>query len=388
MQEVRRCHRMDVARGDARERRSLAHLLEHVVRRGIRADRHVDAGFQVAAEALEHVPVARERRGTVRDAAAVLRHQREVLLGPPSHPGMRVDEDGVAQQRARVEDAELRRPLDRRHAVAADHLQHLAHALGDMHGERQLAFGGRGVGVAQQLGRAGVDLHRREHPGEPAARVLRQPVDEAERRFEALAPGLLVPFVAQLVVVRELPARGRKARREESAQTAAPGQVRPAVPGRADVHDRSDAASQELAVGEFGGRGPAFAVGGRVSLRALEKPGHVHVAHAVFLADAAIGRLVSRMRMHVDQARHHHAPRALDRRLGPTLVARAHISNRAAVERNVDIAPVDRALRRFVPGDRPVRIADHRRGHVLEAKPALRNAQAAFAKLRELDARP
>jgi hypothetical protein len=46
-----------------------------------------------------------------------------------------VEEDGVAQHRARGQEAELVDPLDRRHAVPLDDLVDLEHALGDVQRE-------------------------------------------------------------------------------------------------------------------------------------------------------------------------------------------------------------------------------------------------------------
>ena len=88
---------------------------------------------------------------------------------------MRVEKERVAEDRAAAEHAERMRPLDRGLAVAADHLAHLDDALRDMHRERQSALARRGMAVAQQIGRAGVDLHRRDHAGQPAAWMRRVP---------------------------------------------------------------------------------------------------------------------------------------------------------------------------------------------------------------------
>ncbi len=307
----------------------------------------------------------------MRYAAAVLRHQAEVFVGPPAHPGVRVDEDGMAQQGIRAEDAELRRPLHRRHAVPADHLQHFAHALRDVHGERQLVLARGGKSVAQQLGRAGIDLHRRQHARQPARRVARQALGEREGGLEAPPAGLLVPFVLQLVIILELPARRGEARRQERAQAAALGERFPAVPSRTDIDDRGDAAAQQLAVGELGGRGAALGVGGGVRLRALEEPRHVHRAHAVLLADAAVRRLVSGMRVHVDQARHHQPRAPVHGGVGRAAIRRTDMGQRAVVEDDVDAAPVFVAPRGLVPGDDPIGVADGRDHRASRATAAL-----------------
>ena len=78
---------------------------------------------------------------------------------------MGVEKERMAEDRPRPEDADLVRPLHRRLAVAAEHLLHLGDALRHMDGQRQAAFARRVAAVAQQIGGAGVDLHRRDDAG-------------------------------------------------------------------------------------------------------------------------------------------------------------------------------------------------------------------------------
>jgi hypothetical protein len=47
-------------------------------------------------------------------------------------PGVLVDEDGVAENGARREQADFVGPLDWRHPVAPGHFEELGHALGDV----------------------------------------------------------------------------------------------------------------------------------------------------------------------------------------------------------------------------------------------------------------
>ena len=81
---------------------------------------------------------------------------------------MFVDEHRMTEHAARRQNADIARELYRRCAVAIDHHQELVDALRAMHGERQVARLGRGEAVAQQVGRAGVDLRRRDDAGETA----------------------------------------------------------------------------------------------------------------------------------------------------------------------------------------------------------------------------
>ena len=92
---------------------------------------------------------------------------------------------------------ELVRPLDRRDAVAADHLVELGHGLGAVNREWQVTLARRGHAVAQQILRARVDLHRRDHAGEPPARMLGQLVTSRRDASNFSRPRRLVPFVLE-----------------------------------------------------------------------------------------------------------------------------------------------------------------------------------------------
>ncbi len=229
---------------------------------------------------------------------------------------MVVEEEGVPEDRAGAEEAEAVRPLHRGLAVAADHLAHLADALRDMHGEGQAALPRRGAAVAQQIGGAGVDLHRRDDARQPAAGMGERRVDGAERGGKAGAAARLVPGVAQLVVVFEIPPRRGIAGREKAAQPALREQLDPARPGRRDVDEAGDAGEQELAIGEFGACRAGLVIGRRQRLRALVEPGHVHARQAVLLADAAVERLVLGVGMDVDEAGQHQPRAAVDDPVG------------------------------------------------------------------------
>ena len=108
---------------------------------------------------------------------------------------MRVEIQRVREDRARPEQPERMRPLDRGLAVAADHLAHLDDALRGVHRERQSALARRVTAVAQQFGGAGVDLHRRHDPRKPAAGMRQRRVDDIKRGGEPVPPARLVPGV-------------------------------------------------------------------------------------------------------------------------------------------------------------------------------------------------
>src|SRR3546814_20611140 len=74
---------------------------------------------------------------------------------------MAVDEDRVAEHAVRTHDADVGGMLDRRAAMAPDHLVNLQNPLGDVQGERNAALLRRLEAVAQEIVGAVLDLHRR-----------------------------------------------------------------------------------------------------------------------------------------------------------------------------------------------------------------------------------
>src|SRR5215831_4029164 len=92
------------------------------------SDSHIDAGPQVIAEILHHLAITGERRRAMGDRAAAIGDQPQISPGPPADPGVGIEKQRVTEDRARSEYADLLRPLDRRFAMAPDHLLHLAYA--------------------------------------------------------------------------------------------------------------------------------------------------------------------------------------------------------------------------------------------------------------------
>src|SRR5208282_6865537 len=107
---------------------------------------------------------------------------------------------------------------------------------------------------------------------------------ERQRRRETVATAPLVPVELQIEVVSETPARRGVAWGEKAAHSAPGEEVDPAIPGGRDIDERSDAAQQQFAVGEFGAGGTCLIVRRGKRLRALVEPGHVHIAQAMLLA--------------------------------------------------------------------------------------------------------
>src|SRR6185369_10559804 len=147
---------------------------------------------------------------------------------------------------------------------------------------------------------------RADHAVQPARGMLLEAVDEGERGVQALAARLFVPYVAEAALAFHLPARRSETGSEIGAQAALCHERRPTVPDRTQVDKRGDAALEQLAVGEFGAGCAHRIVVRSEGLRALVQAGAELAAHTVLLADATVGRLAPGMRVHVDQARHHH----------------------------------------------------------------------------------
>src|SRR5260221_5263280 len=112
-----------------------------------------------------------------------------------------VADDGVWPQRT-----QRLQPFDGRLAVATHDFLELDDALGGMDLEGEPALARRLRGIGDELRRAGIDLSRADHAGEPARRVLLCAVDEAECAFHRFPAGLLVPFIAHSMAVARSPA--------------------------------------------------------------------------------------------------------------------------------------------------------------------------------------
>jgi hypothetical protein len=243
---------------------------------------------------------------------------------------MAVEEDGVAKDGARREDAHVGGPLDGRLAVPALHLAKFDHALCDMHRVGKAAFDRGSKAFAQQFLGAGIDLRRADDAVQAARRMLLEAIHERERGIEALAARLLVPDVAEAAVAFHLPARGGEAGREIGAQSALCHQRRPAVPDRAEVDERGDSALEQFAVGKFGAGRTHRVVVRRIGLRALVESCAELSAQAVLFANAAVGRLATGMRMHVDESGHGHQPAAVDLLVRRSGIARPDVREIAA----------------------------------------------------------
>ena len=82
----------------------------------------------------------------------------------------------------------------------------------------------------KQLGRAGVDLHRRDDAGQAAAGMADRGIDQLQCRLEALLARLFVPAVLELEVILELPAARGIAGSQKGSEPALGQEFGPAVP--------------------------------------------------------------------------------------------------------------------------------------------------------------
>ena len=173
---------------------------------------------------------------------------------------------------------------------------------------------------------AGVDLRRRDDARQPTGGMRGRLFDQRQRRIEAATAGGLVPAVFQRPAILQMPARRGVGGREEHAQSALRRKVDPALVDAGQIGDAGDAGQQHLAERHL----LAGLARHRIRLqcdRALVEPAHVHGGDAVLLAHAAIERLGARVRVQVDQARHHHQVGAVDRRIGSAVVVPADESS-------------------------------------------------------------
>ena len=88
-----------------------------------------------------------------------------------------VEEDAVADNRMLSQRADIVHPLDRRLAMAADHLLKLRDRLGGVGLPGKVSPGRIIIGFAQQFCRTGIDLGGANHPHQPARRMLVNEID-------------------------------------------------------------------------------------------------------------------------------------------------------------------------------------------------------------------
>ena len=149
-------------------------------------------------EGLERVAAPGEDERAVGDGGPAPREDLEIAAGGQRGEAVGRGHQTVAEDRVRAEQARVVQQLDRRLAVAAEHLVELDEVLADVGRDADAQLVGGLAGGAEQLGAAGVDLERVEHPADAAVVGAVVRADEGLRPLEAPHPGLLVPLVAEL----------------------------------------------------------------------------------------------------------------------------------------------------------------------------------------------
>ena len=282
VEDVGRRRRLRVALHRLREHRRPAHRLDHALGIGVRPERHVHAGLPVAGERLHRDAAAGEHPDRVGDRAARLSHDPDVA-GRVIRPRRAADDDRVAEDRARPEEAQLGEPGHGRLPVAGQHLVELDHRLGRVERDRAAALVGRLLGRAQELRRARVDLGRGEAAADQAAVRAVDAVVKGEGPRQALTAALLVPLPVNAAAVLREPAPGAERESEVDPEPEVPGALGDVLAELPDLEHGRHAASEELGHGEVDTR-PA----GRLVLGAVAHRQRLEEARVVELGPAGV----------------------------------------------------------------------------------------------------
>ena len=247
--------------------------------------------------------------------------------------------------------------------MATDHLPKLGDRLGGVDLQGQASFLGEGMGVAQQVLGAGVDLRRRDHAGQASRGMLKGQVEGLTGLFEAGWPAIrIAPIILQGMAVAGEPGGVAKGRRDTGADAAVGQQIEPTVEGGGEIDHRGTAASQQFGERHLdAGRG----AGGVVvedGQKFIER-GMVKIGAANFIGDALAQRLAGRVAVDIDQPRHDQAVAAVDLNLGRAGVAPADMVDQAVGKGHIAVIEINMALVGGIPADQPGGVADHGGGH-------------------------
>ena len=146
------------------------------------------------------MPRRAKTRGQWATVAWRTRQDLEIAAGGQRGEAVGRGHQAMAEDRVRPEQARVVQHLHRGLAVAPEHLVELDQVLADVRRDAHAQLVGGLPGGAEQLGAAGVDLKRVQHPSDPP--VVRPLVraDEGLRPLEAAHAGLFVPLVAELTL--------------------------------------------------------------------------------------------------------------------------------------------------------------------------------------------
>ncbi len=246
--------------------------------------------------------------------------------------------------------------------MAADDLVEFRHRLCGMGLPRNAAAFRFGVTVFHQLRRAGVDLRRIHHAGQTAGRMALGGIDERESLQHAVFAGLLVPFVIDERAVRREPARRAEPRSDIDAQAALSGEIEPLRMRHRKIDHRGDAGQQQFRIRNAHAVRHAFRIGPQ-DRHVFVKRRIIQAGRADLVEKALVERFAGRMRVDIDEARHHHEAASVDGldRFAPIVAAGKH--DLAAVESDIAAGDIGVAVLCGVPGDDIVRVADDGDGH-------------------------
>ena len=159
-----------------------------------------------------------------------------------------------------------------------------------------------------------------------------------------------------------VPARGIEPGCCEHSKPATRHHIDPAGIGKSYIDQRGDAAQQQVAIGNLGAKFQPFGFD-RVSTKAFVQPGHVVLANAVILADAAEKRFARGMRVDIDQPGNETHARPVDNRVGGAVKGHADEGDFSAGKNQIAATQIHMAPPRVIPGDDPIDVGEMRCRH-------------------------
>ena len=309
--DVAALSRLVVPVRDAGQDRRPAQLRHHVHRERVGAHGDLDAAVEVPLERVERHRHLRVLVRAMPHRGARLGEDADVVAERIERPRMRRREDAVADQRAMVEESDVRQELDGRLPVLVHDALELDHVAAGMRVDGHAEVPRRRLARAQQRLAAGLHLRRVEHAAEaPLGRpVIR--LDECHRLVELLGSCGSVRVVVQASpLVREGIAVAKwRARVDAHAQIV--DELRVALPisaQAAHVDDRGGAVLERVQEDE-GAQG-RDGVRRRRGELALERRGEGEVVgRAVVVLDHVaehpVAAIAGRVHVGIDEARRH-----------------------------------------------------------------------------------
>ena len=291
-QRVARRQRRRIAAGALGEQRREPHLLEHVEvvvrRRAVGADADVDAELQHARHRRDAGAELEVARRVVRDARIEVLQRADLAF---------VHVHAVRREHLRLEQPVLLHPRHDRHAVLSTGRLDLERRFGEVDVQRHVELGGQLRARAQDFRRAGVGRVRRRRRDDQ--RMAAPALDEVARARERV---LVARRVGRREAEHRLPA--------QRAHAGVGRRLRDRILEVVHVGEGGDAGPDHLGAGELG------AERDEVGAHEFALDRH-HVAHQPDVEAQIVGEPAQerhrRVRVRVDEPRHHDASAAVDR---------------------------------------------------------------------------